>query len=90
MTSPNIFFYFLKVILIGMEGKQLETATRRIIQTLYSLHQDSQNINGELKILTIHLNNAKNASDWVNNQFERFTEKLKEFKYIKNEEDVLD
>jgi len=40
--------------------------------------------------LTTHLNNAKNASDPVNNQFERFTEKLKEFMYIENEEDVLD
>ncbi|MBN2410406.1 DNA recombination protein RmuC [candidate division KSB1 bacterium] len=87
ITSPNIFFYFLKVILIGMEGKRLETATRRIIQTLYSLQQDSQNISGELKVLTTHLNNAKNASDRVNNQFERFTEKLKEVKYFDNEEE---
>ena len=85
ITSPNIFFYFLKVILIGMEGKRLESATRKIIQTLYSLNQDSQNISGELKVLTTHLNNAKNASDRVNSQFERFTEKLKEIKYFENE-----
>lgn len=86
ISSPNIFFYFLKMILIGMEGKRLESTTRRIIQTLYSLNQDSQNISGELKVLTTHLNNAKNASERINNQFERFKEKLKEVKYIENGE----
>ncbi len=69
LISPNSFYYFLKVILLGLEGKRIEEASRRIIQTLRALRQDASQVTNDIKIVNSHINNAKNASERLNSDF---------------------
>ena len=69
LISPNNFYYFLKVIMLGLEGKRIEETSRRIIQTLRALRQDASKVTNDIKILNSHINNAKNASERLNSDF---------------------
>jgi len=69
LISPNSFYYFLKVIMLGLEGKRIEEASRRIIQTLCALRQDASKVTNDIKILNSHINNAKSATERLNSDF---------------------
>src|SRR3989338_1582601 len=40
-VSPNSFYYFMKVVMIGLEGKHIEEASRKILETLKAIQQDA-------------------------------------------------
>jgi DNA recombination protein RmuC len=76
LVSPNTFFYFLKVILIGLEGARMEEISRKIVESLRAVQKETQVFGDELQVLSRHVTNAKNASDRVANKFERLSGKL--------------
>ena len=76
LVSPNTFYYFLKVILIGLEGARMEELSRQVLQLLRTVQKDSAAFGEELAVLSRHVTNAKNASDRVGTKFERLSGKL--------------
>lgn len=76
LVSPNSFYYFLKVIMIGLEGAKIEEATREILATLKGIRQDSGKFGKCLGVLSRHVGNAKNAMDTVNNEYTRLASKI--------------
>ncbi len=83
VVSPNSFYYFLKVIMIGLEGKRIEEATKRILEILSSIQRDSERFSNELRILTTHLNNARQALDRVNAEYLKLASKIEQTKLLK-------
>ncbi|MBL7074989.1 DNA recombination protein RmuC [candidate division KSB1 bacterium] len=83
LVSPNSFYYFLKVILIGLEGKKIEQATRYILETLSAIRQDSVKFGENLRVLTTHLTNAKNTLDRVNTDFSRLSSRIEDTRLLK-------
>lgn len=83
VVSPNSFYYFLKVIMIGLEGKRIEEATKRILEMLAAIQKDSGKFSGELKVLTTHLNNARMALDRVNSEYTKLSSKIDQTKLLK-------
>ncbi len=72
-VSPNSFYFLLKVILMGMQGKKIEAATQRILETLSALQKETQNFGGELGVLNTHLSNARGALDRVNQEYTKLS-----------------
>ncbi len=89
IVSPNSFFYFLKIILVALEGKRLEIAGREIMNMLNALRQDGQRLSEQLRILTNHLTNAKNALDRVNQETNHLCDHLENSRHLELSENSI-
>ncbi|MCX7778818.1 MAG: DNA recombination protein RmuC [Patescibacteria group bacterium] len=83
VVSPNSFYYFLKVLMIGLEGKRIEEATKRILEMLAAIQKDASKFSEQLRILTSHLNNARLALDRVNAEYAKLSSKIDQTKLLK-------
>ncbi|MCK5737978.1 DNA recombination protein RmuC, partial [bacterium] len=81
-VSPNNFYYFLKVVLVALEGKRLEAAGQHILKFFKTLQQDGRRLSDQLRVLTTHMNNAKNSLDRVNNEVVELVNRIEEAKYM--------
>ncbi len=75
-VSPNVFYSYLKAILIGLEGKKIETRAKEILISIRSIKDDTYKFAENLRLMTKHLNNAHNSADDVNKSFDRLTERI--------------
>lgn len=82
-VSPNSFYYFLKVIMIGLEGKKVEEAAKQILQALNSIKQDNDKFAKNLSTLTSHITHAKASIDTVNNEYAKLSNKIDNVKLLK-------
>jgi len=76
------FYYFLKVLLIGMQGKKIEEQAKGILVALQGIQKDSDKFGRELDVLTTHLTNAKAALDRVSNQYQQLDNKIDQIKLL--------
>jgi len=76
LVSPNTFYYFLKVVLIGLEGARMEEVSKQVLQLLRTVQKDAHDVGEAFDVLSRHVTNAKNTSDKVAGKFERLTGKL--------------
>ncbi|MFA6027761.1 MAG: DNA recombination protein RmuC [Patescibacteria group bacterium] len=83
LVSPNSFFYFLKVILMGMQGKKIEEASKKIFMALQSITKDSAKIGDDLGVLNTHLNNAVGAMHRVNDNYIKLNGKIDQVQLLK-------
>lgn len=82
-VSPNSFFYFIKVIMIGLEGKRVEETAHRILELLRAIQTDATRFGGELDKLTTHVTNAKNTVDRVNTEYAKLAGKIDDVRLLK-------
>lgn len=82
-VSPNSFYYFMKVIMIGLEGKRIESATQKILELLAAIKTDNDKFSQAVGVATTHVTNAKNAMDRVNNDYSRLSGKIDQVKLLK-------
>ncbi len=68
-VSPNSFLYFLRILLLGMEGLKIEQSSRKILKLLAGIQQDAKRLGDTIGVATTHITNAKNAIDRVNNDY---------------------
>lgn len=85
VVSPNQFNYFLKVILLGMEGKKIEQKARFIMQALRGIQKDTQEFGENLRVLVKHVANAKSKADEVSTDFDRLSTKIDTVQQIERE-----
>jgi DNA anti-recombination protein RmuC len=88
-VSPNVFYSYLKAILIGLEGKKVESKAQEILAAIRSIKEDSNKFSDFLRILTRHITNAKNSIDEVNRSYERLENRLGSLDSIPQEKDPL-
>lgn len=77
-VSPNSFYYFLKIIMVGLQGVKIEEASKKILQGLKAIQQESMKFGEELNTLTSHIDHAKTTSERVQNRFGRLTGKIED------------
>lgn len=75
-VSPNSFYYFLKIIMVGLEGAKIEQGAKRILNGMKAVQQESLKFEEELSVLTSHINHAKTSSDRTQNRFGRLSGKI--------------
>ncbi len=85
-VSPNSFYYFLKIILIGLEGAKVEEASKKILEGLKAVKNTSEEFEDELSVLTTHVNNAKGALDKVRSRYEKLASKIETLTSLKIEQ----
>jgi len=85
LVSPNTFYYFLKIIMIGLEGAKIEEASKRILDGLKAIQQESVKFGDELSVLTGHIDDAKKASERVTNRYLRLSGKIESLGLLEEE-----
>lgn len=85
MVSPSTFYYFLQVILIGLQGARVSEHAQHILKVIQGLRQDSEKFSTNLNVLTKHITNAKSTIDLVGSSYERIHNKIDEVSRLKIE-----
>jgi len=75
-VSPNNFYYFLKVVMIGLEGARIEELTKRIWNGLKAIQQERDKFSEELGVLLTHISRTKSASEKVSNRYSRLSSSI--------------
>ena len=75
-VSPNVFYSYLKAILIGLEGKKIESRAKEILIAIRSIKEDSTKFSESLRVLTKHITNAKNTVEDVNHDYEKLENRI--------------
>lgn len=83
LVSPNSFFHFLRVIMMGLEGAKLQEEAGRIWELLKGIQQETEKFGDALSLASKHLNNAKNAMDGATSEFGKLSSKVDAVKLLK-------
>jgi DNA recombination protein RmuC len=75
-VSPNSFYYFLRVLLAGMQEQKMAAAAREMIGVVRGIQQDARRFGDTLGKLDTHLSNARGAMERVNSDFTRLEGKI--------------
>ena len=75
-VSPNSFYAYLQVILLGLRGLRIEQSAREILATLGRLSGDLARFREHFDVLGKHVTNAKNKYDEATAALARFEAKL--------------
>ncbi len=86
MVSPSTFYYFLQVILIGLQGARVSEHAQHILKVIQGLRKDSEKFSDNLSVLTKHITNAKSTLDLVGSGYERIHNKIDEISNLKIEQ----
>jgi DNA recombination protein RmuC len=75
-ASPNTFYYFLKIVMIGLEGAKIEETSQKVLAAIKTIHRESLRLGEELRVLSSHLQNAKSAADRAVIKHERLSGRI--------------
>lgn len=75
-VSPNSFYYFLRVIMMGMQGKKIAEATKEIMAAIHGLQKDAQRFSESLSVLNTHITHTKSAVERVNSDYAKLEGKI--------------
>ncbi len=75
-VSPNSFFAYLQVVVLGLKGLRIEKSALKIFQALARLQGDLGRFKGDFQVLGSHLVNAKSKFDEAEKRLEKFSTKL--------------
>ncbi len=75
-VSPNSFYAYLQVIILGLKGLRIEKSAKEIISGLLSLQGELNKFKDDFEILGKHLSNTKSKYDDAEKKLDRFTDKL--------------
>ncbi len=91
-VSPNSFYAYLQVILLGLRGLRLDHAAREISETLSKMQNDFKRISEDYSLLGTHLNHARGTYDKLQKGVDQFQLKLglvDQIKYVEKTEKEL-
>ncbi len=75
-VSPNIFYAYLKAIVLGLRGLHIEKSAQEVLSTLSALRGDLKRFHGDFATLGKHLKNASGSYDSAGKRLEKFSTKL--------------
>lgn len=85
LVSPSTFYYFLQVILIGLQGTRFNEQAQHVLKVIQGLRKDSEKFGDNLAVLNKHVTNAKSTLDLVGSGYERIHNKIDEISNLKVE-----
>jgi DNA recombination protein RmuC len=86
LVSPSTFYYFLQVLLVGLQRERINGQAENILKIIQGLRQDSEKFSNNLGVLTKHITNAKSTLDLVGGSYERIHSKIEEVATLKIEQ----
>jgi len=88
VVSPNQFFSFLRVIMIGFEKQRVGEQARQILQSLRAIRKEAEKFEEDFTILQKHINNAKVKSDETALGLGRLSSKIANTQQLQSQEDL--
>lgn len=76
LVSPNTFVYFLKIVMMGLEGEQIQEQAKQVMREIRALQHDSTKLGNELGILGKHVKNTGGQMEKVQNSYTRLGTKI--------------
>jgi DNA recombination protein RmuC len=75
-VSPNTFYAYLQVILLGLKGMQVERNAKEILANLARMQQDVVKFSVDFKLIGKHIQDAKTKYEEADKKLDRFQDKL--------------
>lgn len=75
-VSPNSFYAYMRTILLGLQGFQIEKRAKEIMGHLDKLGREYDRFSREFEVLGGHLNNAKNKYEEADKRLGRVQDQL--------------
>ena len=75
-VSPNSFYAYLQVIIMGLRGMRIEESAKEILQDLSRLRGDFSKFKDEFDLLGKHLGHAQSSFQSADKRLEQFDQKL--------------
>lgn len=85
-VSPNVFYSYIRAILIGLEGKKIEERAKQILAAIRGLQGDSNKFAEGLSKLTGHITRAKTRADEASVEYHLLQGKIGSLNRIAGEE----
>ena len=89
ISSPSTFFYYLKTIMLGLEGKRITEMSREIIKTLKSIKIESSKFGENLTLLSKHIGNANKTASLLNDSYVKMTSKIDKIDTLEHDQKNL-
>jgi DNA recombination protein RmuC len=77
-VSPNSFYAYLQVIVLGFKGLKIEEHAREILAMLGGLGKDLRTFQEDFQLVGKHLTNALNKFEESRRHLDKFTFKLEQ------------
>ncbi len=88
-TSPNTFFYYLRTIMLGLQGKRISEMSKQIMGTLKVIQSETRKFGDNLGVLNRHVTNAKSTMERVDSDFSRLSGKIEQVSLLESEQKEL-
>lgn len=75
-VSPNSFYAYLQVIVLGLKGMRLERSALSTLQALTQLRGDLDRFRADFQTLGTHLSNARARYEEADRKLEKFSDRL--------------
>jgi DNA recombination protein RmuC len=75
-VSPNSFFAYLQVIVLGLRGLKIEKDAQRILDSLASLNKELEGFQGDFQLVGRHMTNAMSKFEDARRRLDKFTFRL--------------
>ena len=75
-TSPNTFFYYLRSIMLGLQGKRISEMSKQILSTLKIIQTQSKKFGDGLSVLNRHVTNANSTMEKVDSEYSQLANKI--------------
>jgi len=82
IVSPNSFYYFLKVIMAGLEGQKIQENAKRVFESLLSIKKQTQKLEQIIGLVDTHISNAKAAVDKASSENIKLNTKIDNIKSL--------
>lgn len=89
LSSPSTFFYYLRTIMIGLEGKRMTEMSREIMNILKITKQQSAILGDNLSVLGKHIGNADRTFTQVNEQYNKLSDKISNIDLLEEKQEKL-
>jgi len=77
-VSPNSFYAYLQVIVLGLKGLKIEEHAREIQSLLAGLGKDLKDFQDDFRLVGKHITDARNRFDEARSRLEKFTFRLEQ------------
>ena len=77
-VSPNLFFAYLQVIILGLKGLRIEKDAQKILALLASLKKDLGGFQEDFQLVGKHITNAINKFEEARRRLDKFIFKLEQ------------
>jgi DNA recombination protein RmuC len=76
VVSPSTLFYYLRTIMVGLEGQRVNKMAHQILTAVKTIQQETYKFGDGVRLLDKHLGNAKNTMDQVTQNYSRLSQKV--------------